>query len=68
VYLSTDAVSERKEGDLALKVLEKIGGYVKPDPRATAGDKEACEKLVPEYYVLRTALVSRIMAFNSNLS
>ncbi|PMD45090.1 SPO22-domain-containing protein [Hyaloscypha variabilis F] len=47
---------ERKEGDLALKVLEKVGGYIKPDPGVTPGDKEACERLTPEYYVLRTAL------------
>jgi hypothetical protein len=46
---------------LALKVLEKVGGYVKPDSGVAPGDKEACERLVPEYYVLRTALVSRII-------
>jgi hypothetical protein len=54
-------IIERKERDLAHKVLEKVGGYIKPDPRVASGDREACERLVPEYYVLRTALVSRIV-------
>jgi hypothetical protein len=63
---STDDVLERKEGDLALKVLEKVGGYIKPDPGVTPGDKEACERLTPEYYVLRTALVSIIRSLTNS--
>jgi hypothetical protein len=68
LILSANIIVERKEADLALKVLEKVGGYVKPDPQVAPGDKEVCERLVPEYYVLRTALVSRIMpsAFGSS--
>jgi len=57
-----DDVVERKEGGLALKVLEKVGGYIKPDLGVPPGDKEAIERLIPEYYVLRTALVSGIVA------
>jgi hypothetical protein len=57
--VSSDPPAERNQGDLAQKVLEKVGFYAKPDPGVAPGDKEACEKLVPEYYVLRTALVGR---------
>jgi hypothetical protein len=65
--MSVDVILERRRFDLALKVLEKVAGYVKPDHRIAQDDKEACERLVPEYYVLRTALVSRIMMFGLHL-
>lgn len=63
---SADTVSERKEGNLAQIVLERVAGYIKPDPGVTPGDEEACERLVPEYYVLRTALVSSVMLLVSS--
>lgn len=66
VKTSADTVSERKEGNLAQIVLERVAGYIKPDPGVTPGDKEACERLVPEYYVLRTALVSSVMLLISS--
>jgi hypothetical protein len=47
-----------------LKVLEKIAGYAQQDPGVVPEDKEACKRLVPEYYVLRTALVSKIIVSN----
>ena len=49
---------------MALKVLEKVSAYElslkSPDPEQPAADGETQErqKLVAEYYVLRTALVS----------
>jgi hypothetical protein len=49
-------------------VLEKVSGYVKPDPGAAPGDREAVERLVPEYYVLRTALASNIIAVDPDFS
>ena len=58
IWMLAEDVVERKEDRLALKVLEKVGGYIKPDSGVTPGDREAIEKLTPEYYVLRTALVS----------
>jgi hypothetical protein len=65
--VSANAILERRQFDLALKVLEKVAGYVKPDHGVAQDDKEACERLVPEYYVLRTALVSRITMFGLHL-
>jgi hypothetical protein len=60
LIVSADIIVEMKEINLALRVLEKVGGYVKPDAGVATGDKEVCGRLVPEYYVLRTALVSRV--------
>jgi hypothetical protein len=55
-----------------LKVLEKLGGYdaklTVPDTDSTADDADADEvrqRLVAEYYVLRTALVRIYLRFES---
>jgi hypothetical protein len=48
--------------ECALKVLEKVGGYElmlkKPDDTALPGDTEVYKRLIAEYYILRTSLVS----------
>jgi hypothetical protein len=52
--------TDRKQADLALKVLEKLGKYelllLKREGKPSE-DSERHERLVAEYYVLRTALV-----------
>lgn len=54
--------TERKQNPLAVKVLEKVGGYElslkKPNCDIGEDGKEDSEKLVAEYYILRTVLVS----------
>lgn len=59
--MDADYVSDRKQADLALKVLEKVGGYEgllrKPNSEVGEEDREPCNNLVAEYYVLRTAVV-----------
>lgn len=61
--LGTNAyqISDRKKPDLALKVLEKVGGYEgllkKPNAEVGEEDRESCNKMIAEYYVLRTAVV-----------
>ncbi|KUJ18222.1 SPO22-domain-containing protein [Mollisia scopiformis] len=51
---------DRKQSDLAVKVLEKVAGYetLLKSPRPAAGqeDGESFNNLIAEYYVLRTAL------------
>jgi len=51
-----------KQLDHALEVLEKLGGYElllkKPDVPSLPEDKELHQRLIAEYYVLRTSLVS----------
>jgi len=66
IRIVVDDAVERKEGGLALKVLEKVSGYIKPDLGVTPSDKEAIERLTPEYYVLRTALVSIVCALSNS--
>lgn len=54
--------AEVKRFELALKVLEKLGGYElklgNPNANSPAEDGEVHQRLIAEYYVLRTALVS----------
>lgn len=54
-------VAERKEYQLASKVIGRVSLYEaamkKPAAEQTKEEREECEKLVAEYYVLRTALV-----------
>jgi hypothetical protein len=49
---------DRKQPDLSLKVLEKLGKYelLLLQPDRDEGN-QVHEKLIAEYYVLRTALV-----------
>ena len=50
-----------KRFDLSLKVLEKLGGYEDklgtPDPGTSLEDGVVHQRLIAEYYILRTALV-----------
>ena len=56
-----DLSAEAKRFDLALKVLEKLGGYeiklATPDADLPVEDGDVHQRLIAEYYVLRTALV-----------
>ena len=56
-----DLSAEAKRFDLALKVLEKLGGYeirlATPDADSPVEDGDVHQRLIAEYYVLRTALV-----------
>jgi hypothetical protein len=58
----TDVSIEKKDSNAALKVLEKVARYEvmlkKPDADIPPEDAEVHERLIAEYYVLRTALVS----------
>ncbi|KAF8863587.1 SPO22-domain-containing protein [Acephala macrosclerotiorum] len=51
---------DRKKPELALKVLEKVGGYegLLKKPRSEVGeeDRASCTNMIAEYYVLRTAV------------
>jgi hypothetical protein len=62
IYLSiTNLRAEAKQFDLALKVFEKTGGYElklkRPETHLSSDDNAVCERLIAEYYILRTALV-----------
>lgn len=55
--------AEIKQYNVATQVLGKVGGYEELVKSAaselTSDDKEACETLLAEYYILRTAVVCR---------
>lgn len=59
-----------KQYDLALKVLEKLGGYeiklATTDAESPVEFGDACQRLIAEYYVLRTALVRNTILHNSH--
>lgn len=61
MQIFADHVSDRKQADLALKVLEKVGGYEgllkKPNMEIGKEEGESCHNMIAEYYVLRTAVV-----------
>jgi len=60
-------LTDGKEFGLALRVLEKVGGYeitLKSDQQISPDDGEARERLIAEYYVLRTALVSLRISYH----
>lgn len=52
---------DRKQLDLTFKVLMRISDYEVSIRKAEEGmesdERQSCERLVAEYYVLRTALV-----------
>lgn len=58
---------DRKQPDLSLKVLEKLGKYelllLKSDGEDRSEDAEDHQRLIAEYYVLRTALVYTLRFF-----
>ncbi len=58
-----DHLLDRKQADLALKVLEKVGGYeglLKKADSEISDDGGSFNNMIAEYYVLRTAVVRSI--------
>lgn len=60
--LLLNTLAEGKHLGLAMKILEKLGGYElklrSPDGNAPVDDGEVHQRLIAEYYVLRTAAVT----------
>ena len=69
--LLTNTFKEKRIFELAVRVLEKISVYeevltVKADTLAPE-DRDGCQPLIAEYYVLRTALVKCIIGLHPHI-